>query len=60
MNIIAGYLTEPFDCLQIGEDVEVVFVHGTYLLNYGLWKDSASIQLSEADVEHLKKIVKPK
>ncbi len=53
----SGKLIEPFDCLPIDEDVELVYIRGTWLLNYGSWNDSASIELSLDDVLLLQRII---
>ena len=58
MNLLVGKLTEPFDCLPVGEEVELTQMRGDWLLNYGEWKNSASIRLSLEDVELLKRIIK--
>ena len=57
MNSKSGKLIEPFDCLSIGEEVELTYIKGMWLLNYGLWDDAASIQLSLDDVELLQRII---
>jgi len=54
----SGKLIEPFDCLPIGEDVELTYIKGMWFLNYGLWDDAASIQLSLDDVKLLQRIIK--
>ncbi len=55
---LSGKLTEPFDSLPIGEEVDLVNFRGVWLLNYGSWKDSASIELSLEDVAFLQGIIK--
>ncbi len=54
----SGKLIEPFDCLSIGEDVELTRIKGVWILNYGLWDNAASIELSLDDVELLQRIIK--
>jgi len=53
----SGKLIEPFDCLPIGEEVELVYIRYMWLLNYGSWDDSASIELSLDDVALLQRII---
>lgn len=59
MLIKKGILLENFDSLKKGEEVELVIVGNTYIINFGNYKSSASLYLNKDDIEYIKNIILP-